>query len=174
MVAVEEERRLAKRGRHDRRRPIERVIRRVRGDDGEGIPAVRTQEAIPRASAFRRQPAHTPPTRLPCSPILFRAHARAGHFKETVRTVVPAHFHHHTAVAAYGVAFLTEEEVVQWMEAVGRGGQIRRRWVRRSSETWTVVVDRGCHLAQVRRGILAVVGTVPKDLRRAAGCRRER
>lgn len=53
------------------------------------------------------------------SPVLLRAYARAGHLEEAVRTVVSAHFDHHAAVAAHGIAFFAEEEVVQWVEAVG-------------------------------------------------------
>jgi hypothetical protein len=60
-------------------------------------------------------------------PVFLRAHARAGHFEEAVRAVVAADFDGDAAIAADGVAFLAEEELVERMEGV-RGGRHAGRW----------------------------------------------
>ena len=119
MVAIEEERRFSERCRHNRRRPFEAIVRRVGRHDRQCVPAIWTQEAIPRASGSRRQLSRTQPIHTRCTPVLLRAYARAGHLEEAVRAVVSADFDHHAAVAADGVAFFAEEEIVQWMETVG-------------------------------------------------------
>ena len=119
VVTIEEERRFAERCRHNRRRPFETIVRRIGRHDRQCVPAIWTQEAIPRASNPRRQLSRTPPRHTRCTPVLLRAYARAGHLEEAVRAVVATDFDHHAAVAPDGVAFFAEEEIVQWMETVG-------------------------------------------------------
>lgn len=50
VVAVEEEGRFSKRSRDNGRHPRVHVLRRVGRNDSKGIPAIRTQKAITRAS----------------------------------------------------------------------------------------------------------------------------
>ena len=46
------------------------------------------------------------------SPVLLSPYTRAGYFKQTIWAVVPADFHHDTAVAPDGVAFFAKEQGV--------------------------------------------------------------
>jgi hypothetical protein len=55
-------------------------------------------------------------------PIFLCAYTGAGYFKETVWAVIATNFDGNTTIAADGVAFFAEKELVERVEAV------RRRW----------------------------------------------
>ena len=51
-------------------------------------------------------------------PVLLCTYTGTGYFEQTIWAVIPTYFHHYTSVTSHGVAFLTEEEVMERVKAI--------------------------------------------------------
>jgi hypothetical protein len=72
-------------------------------------------------------------------PVFLCAYTRAGHFKEAIWAVIATDFNRNTAIAADGIAFFAEKELMERVKTVRRRWCIWRGGNRVDRQTRTVI-----------------------------------